>query len=327
MDNTLFLGNGLFRLKTECEKRIGCAGRDKSWGDLLSEIAYLAQDASDSSLPAPVDYDRMLAIIEKNRHELEEYYGLRPGLNDRWKQALREEDLEHGIKRYIADWFNERSYCAPEILDRVLGLDFDYLLTSNYDLRIETHLESRKKLPHSPKLINSYGLLAGEKESGLVGHVHGSISDIDSIVIGQSDYLKSSSAIDELINQWDGSLFDAERVEWPLLFLTTNVFVLGFGYGFDEVDLWHLLHLRAMWMSRHPEYERNHIRYYSLYTSGGSSLRVSNPRQHRLFAAYDVEVIDVPVLQNNYEDAYIAAIDLFMDHVKKSSVANETEKV
>ncbi len=56
MKNTLFLGNGLFRLKTECEKRIGRAGRDKSWGDLLSEIALGGRESFECDIPCKAQF-------------------------------------------------------------------------------------------------------------------------------------------------------------------------------------------------------------------------------------------------------------------------------
>lgn len=160
MDNTLFLGNGIFRLKTECEKKIGCEGRDKSWGDLLSEISFAAQDAFNANLPMPVEYDRILASIERKRDALESYYAV-DGRNDAWKRILAEDDLPCAVKRYIAGWFNERGYCPPEILGNVLKLQFDHVLTSNYDLRIENHLKQNPTV--APQL------------HGQVEHVHGSI--------------------------------------------------------------------------------------------------------------------------------------------------------
>lgn len=296
----------------------GCEGRDKSWGDLLSEIAFLAHDATDNSLPMPIDYDRVLAGIRENRDQLIEYYSSREGLNDLWRQALLEHDLEAGIKHYICDWLNERSYCAPEMLDLALSEDFDFVLSSNYDLRIESRLCATKgavnKKPQIDALTTeSNSLLVAPKKFGYVGHVHGSIDDWGSIVIGQSDYLGSADAIRRVIDGWDGSPLTGDLIEWPLLFLGTDVFILGFGFSLDEIDLWALLHSRVVWFTEHPKYERNRIRYYSLYSSGGPSLRVSNPRQYRLFASYGVEVIDVPVYRGDYEDAYRSAVDLMKD--------------
>ena len=337
MDNALFLGNGLFRLKTECEKQIGCEGRDKSWGDLLSEIAFAAQDTFNNNLPMPIEYDRILASIERKRDALEDYYGV-DGRNDLWKQILSEDDLSRAVKRYIAGWFNERSCCFPEVLELALGHQFDYVLTSNYDLRIENFCSGVSRHMSKHRASDDNGGSCFENTSPVVFHVHGSIDDAvgsadesKRFVIGQGDYIESAHKITRVIDDWDGAL-SGGRDDWPQLFLGTNVFILGFSFGLDEIDLWHLLHLRAAWFAFHSEFERNRICYFNLYASGGNSLKVSDPARYELFGAYDVEVIDVPVLHGDYEGAYLSAIGLIADrmpyaqHVRESvrEAARET---
>ena len=118
MKKTLFLGNGLFRVGTESEKKVGCEGRDKSWADLLAEIAFHVQDVFNNDRPMPVEYDRLIASLVRNQDSLRDYYSLE-GRNDAWKQILNPDDMvrlgdmEHRVKRFVAGWFNERSYCAP----------------------------------------------------------------------------------------------------------------------------------------------------------------------------------------------------------------------
>lgn len=305
MNNTLFLGNGLFRIKTKCEKRIGCEGRDKSWADLLAEIAFHVQDVFNSDRPMPVEYDRLIASLVRNQDSLRDYYSLE-GRNDAWKQILNPDgpvksgDMEHRVKRFVAGWFNERSYCAPNILDAALKLKNDFVLTSNYDLRIENCYEG----------INRFGSCLSTCP---VLHIHGSIDDVSSIVLGQSDYLKSAVKMDEIVRSWSGSFSGFVERDWPLLFLGTDVFILGFGFGLDEIDLWHLLHLRLLWFNDHPDIKPNAIRYYSLYRSGEPSFRVSDPARYDLFSTYGVKIIDVPVYKGDYEEAYRVAIDLIAD--------------
>lgn len=307
MKKTLFLGNGLFRIKTECEKRVGCEGRDKSWADLLAEIAFKVQDVFNNNRPMPVEYDRLIASLLRNQDSLRGYYSLE-GRDDAWKQILnsgdivKSDDIEYRVKCFVADWFNERSYCAPDILDAALKLKNDFVLTSNYDLRIENRHkyieQSGSHLPASP-----------------VWHIHGSIKDVSSIVLGQSDYLKSAEKMNGIVRSWDGVFSRFVECDWPLLFLCTDVFILGFGFGLDEIDLWHLLHLRSLWLDSHAGNKRNRIRYYNLYQSEGPSFRVSDPVRYDLFSTYGVELIDVPVYKGDYEEAYRVAIDLIADAV------------
>lgn len=299
MKNTLFLGNGLFRIKTKCEKRIGCEGRDKSWADLLAEIAFHVQDAFNNDRPMPVEYDRLIASLMRNQDSLRNYYSPE-GRNEAWKKILEPPVTEHDVKRFVAGWFNERSYCAPDILDDALRLKIDFVLTSNYDLRIENRY----------KYIEQFG---SQLSACPVWHIHGSIEDVSSIVLGQSDYLKSAVKMDEIVRSWSGSFSGFVERDWPLLFLGTDVFILGFGFGLDEIDLWHLLHLRLLWFNDHPDIKSNAIRYYSLYRSGEPSFRVSDPARYDLFSTYGVKIIDVPVYKGDYEEAYRVAIDLIAD--------------
>lgn len=299
MKKTLFLGNGLFRIKTECEKRVGCEGRDKSWADLLAEIAFHVQDVFNNDRSMPVEYDRLIASLMRNQDSLRDYYSLE-GRNDAWKKILEPPVTEHDVKRFVAGWFNERSYCAPDILDAALKLKNDFVLTSNYDLRIENRHkyieQSGSHLPVPP-----------------VWHIHGSIRDVSSIVLGQSDYLESAAKMNEIVHSWDGVFSGFVERDWPLLFLCTDVYILGFGFGLDEIDLWHLLHLRSLWFNAHPSIEPNAIKYYSLYQSGSPSFRVSDSSRYDLFSTYGVKIIDVPVYKGDYEEAYRVAIDLIAD--------------
>lgn len=305
MKKTLFLGNGLFRIRTECENKVGCEGRDKSWADLLAEIAFHVQDVFNNDKPMPVEYDRLIASLLRNQDLLRGYYSLK-GRDDAWKQILnpddmvRSGDMEHRVKRFVAGWFNERSYYAPDVLDAALKLKNDFVLTSNYDLRIENRYEGLKK---SGSCLSTYPVL----------HIHGSIDDVSSVVLGQSDYLKSAAKMDEVVRSWNGSFSSFVECDWPLLFLGADVFILGFGFSLDEIDLWHLLHLRSLWFKDHPDIKPNAIRYYSLYQSESPSLRVSDPARYDLFSTYGVKIIDVPVYKGDYEEAYRVAIGLIAD--------------
>lgn len=116
-----------------------------------------------------------------------------------------------------------------------------------------------------------------------------------------------------IVRSWDGAFSSFVERDWPLLFLSSDVHILGFGFGLDEIDLWHLLHLRSIWFGSHSEIEPNSIRYYSLYQSEGPSFRVSDPVRFDLFSTYGVKVIDVPVYKGDYEEAYRVAIDLIAD--------------
>ena len=301
MKKTLFLGNGLFRIRTECENKVGCEGRDKSWADLLAEIAFHVKDAFNNDRPMPVEYDRLIASLMRNQDSLRECYSLE-GRDDAWKQILSSGDIENGVKRFIASWFNERGYSAPDILDDVLKLKNDFILISNYDLRIENRCKPLEKSDSCPSACP-------------VWHIHGSIDDASSIVLGQSDYLKSAVKMNELVRSWDGAFSSFVERDWPLLFLCTDVFILGFGFGLDEIDLWHLLHLRSLWFDSHAGNKRNRIRYYNLYQSEGPSFRVSGPVRYDLFSTYGVELIDVPVYKGDYEEAYRVAIDLIADSI------------
>lgn len=318
MNNSLLLGNGLFRLKTNMEKKIGGPGRDKSWGDLLSELAFDLHTSYYAAVPLPQEFDRLVDVLTRNRDELLSYYSIE-GRHDGLRKVLVE-DADNsliGVKRYIASWFNERSATYPDVLERLFGIPFDSVQTTNYDKRIENFLERKgNELTVWSEENNDTTFATGACGKFDIYHCHGIIEIPGSMIIGQEDYIANVQRINNLFEKLNGEKDGLSKRCWPFRFLDSNIFILGFGFGFDEIDFWRVLHLRSLYFSQHRKAELNHIHYFNLYPSGGETLELSDSPRALLFHDYGVEIQNVPIIQGDYEDAYMRAIDLIDDFVR-----------
>lgn len=313
MNRVLFLGNGLFRLLP----------REKDWAKMISDLASNLEHDYRSDLPLALEFDS-IAMEMYSRFDYFRSKFDRPGYNDAFKQIMHEGDLVHGLKRYICGWFNERSRVVPTQLLAGLRLYPDILLTTNYDLRLDNIVSLYKS--DSQEMM----FFEGDKQSSQVPHVsysdkplpkvvhcHGSIERIDSICLGVSDYAASIREIDERYDELvsNASLYGQEGIEsdyWAYRFLDSDIAIVGFGFSFQEVDLWHLLSLRKRYIPQ-LGLPANRITYYNLPPDGKSGLYQTNPALNAAFDDFDVEVINVLYLDGSYAEGYENAFWLIGD--------------
>lgn len=141
-------------------------------------------------------------------------------------------------------------------------------LTTNYDLTLESYFASPLKIGKEV-IFNLFSYYCEEHNDtekgngvslygkGNIWHIHGDIMRPDSIILGYNHYCKQITKIREYIpslyvSQLPSSYGSRHAVggdwsgkSWIDLFFRSDVFIIGLGLGFAELDLWWILDLWA----------------------------------------------------------------------------------
>ena len=152
-----------------------------------------------------------------------------------------------------------------EMLQRLLSMEFDHILTTNFSYELEQAAQpavelSDQKLRHMMRhtdgrrqaeakyLFYTYGLVDWQGRLNKVWHVHGEGRKPDSMILGHYSYANLLEKISAYVKAEEGRYRrelgrgEAVRVRsWADAFLFGDVYVLGFGFDVSEFDLWWLL--------------------------------------------------------------------------------------
>ena len=154
------------------------------------------------------------------------------------------------------------------VLRSLLAMGFDHILTTNYSYELEQaalgeEFLSDKQLSaltrHSPLvvkretsfLLHTYNEVSCEGHENRIWHIHGEAMLPDSIVLGHLYYGNLLSRCREyLMSGADGEISienGREINSWVDAFMLGDVYTLGFGYDFSEMDLWWLLDCKKIY--------------------------------------------------------------------------------
>lgn len=152
-----------------------------------------------------------------------------------------------------------------EMLQRLLEMNFDHILTTNFSYELEQAAQpdlrlSDQRLRHMMRhtdgrrqaeakyLFYTYGVLDWRGKQGKVWHIHGEGRKPDSMVLGHYDYASLLEKISSYVRgeesryRREQGRGESVRVRsWADAFLFGDVYVLGFGFDVSEFDLWWLL--------------------------------------------------------------------------------------
>lgn len=149
----------------------------------------------------------------------------------------------------------------------LVNLGFDHILTTNYSYEIERSLDSdfQRQGTYKGHLIRDFnkvtsmsGLSSPEEKYFLhtfnelsynhqmqkIWHIHGEGRKKDSIVLGQDMYGKLLGQYVEELKRYDSLPLPQEVVSWLDAFILGDIYILGFGFDYSEIDLWWLLSKR-----------------------------------------------------------------------------------
>lgn len=226
----------------------------------------------------------------------------------------------------------------PEIRERLLRLlrlGFDEILTTNYSyelelaaLGVETVTEgSLRRMSRSINpgeraearyLLSTCNVISAEGAQHRIWHIHGEARKPDSMILGHYYY---GSLLKQMLTYMDsrgkdyralrkGGAFTARS--WLDAFVLGDVYILGQGMGFSEIDLWWLLNRKK----REPA-NRGRVWYYvsRIENSEGRDLQ-SRREKEELMRLLHVEVVEVETPTNTWSEFYAGAVEKIAAAVK-----------
>lgn len=226
-------------------------------------------------------------------------------------EAVRGTDVEE-VQRLTAASIS--SDMPHDILKRLVFMNFDAILTTNYTYEIEDALtegkwnESRRKNCHttlygSPHVrYNTYKCNLVKDIKGRevpVFHVHGEKNRKHSLVLSYYSYADAVYHLIEMNkrrkNEYEEHQITGTPVAcqgWLDYFLLGEVYAIGFGFDLSEFDIWWAVERKSR------EHARNgKLRAYMF--SSEKKLEISS-----MFRAMNVEERFIQVTDEKYEDAY-----------------------
>ncbi len=268
-----------------------------------------------------MDWDSFLDDI-KDRHRFPE-----PAKNYCMPMPLKAAMLSDGklaekMRQQKAMRFDLFSSSNPEqrkAISLLVNAGFDYILTTNYTYEIECALLNTDNLtekkiaklmstvgidhPQTQYFINTFNN-AGDKP---VWHIHGEARKPDSMIIGQycygnllfryKEYLDKKGKDYARLAKGDGIL----KVEsWLDAFVFGDVYIVGFGFGFSETDLWWLLEKKLLTEKHGRTVFFDPISKKDV-TSSSQIIEEGECKKH-LFSIYGVEYKDLEFTVSENED-------------------------
>lgn len=286
MKTTILYGNGVILLE-----------RNKEWRQLLFDIANCDDlpEIKDNTLlyeylVLPKPQNTPCDLVDCNGNKL-----LARGVQLR-VNVLTEKVIKNGLKKELVggdSWF----------FDELVNLKADHYLTTNYEFQLNNKFKitQRKEFEFNDDREDLlFGHEIGERDDGDVTlwNIHGSVRNPESILLGMYEYSKYVVAINNLQNKGN------REFNWVDLFTTTNVHIIGFGFGYEERDLWYVLTNRIR-RKREGECFDNRIFYYAIKD------KHYDQAKNKLLETAGVEVVDIDfdTTTKDYNSSYRLMIE------------------
>lgn len=269
MKQTLLLGNGLNLL----------IDKDKwEWKNLLTRCLkqnFKLVGADKKTVPYT--------------HLYEDMY-----LNAKVANSTLELDVKKGIADKLKELTDSQNEKFNDIMQNLLSIDFDDILTTNYDYSIEKYFNNVEPPPQSSGTrkeriysIRRNNVVEKGNTEKRIWHIHGEAEFPESMMLGYdhycgsiakiSEYLKSGKSGEEKIENFlEGNKFhyivrkikfsqnvhDIKYRSWLDAIFLSDVHILGLGLGFSEIDLWWVLNKRYRYIKETFQHAPNNIYYY-----------------------------------------------------------------
>lgn len=325
MENVVLFGNGLNLL----------SDNKLSWQNLLDAI--LNEDLGNedsfiyvpSELPNTLQYDFVLFNSDVVEKSIIEYRQLK-------------------LKECIAEKVGK--FPTNDIYKRLCELKIDTYLTTNYDhtfdeaLKRIGYVQNLEEGNNQEKLYNIRRLRVFEKgtDTKKVYPRHGDIKNPKSIVIGYNHYCGTLGKLDAYLKgrtklkdsdespspkMEDRLVSDNIKIErWIDYFFFSNVYIIGFGLDFSEIDIWWILDRRKrLIMQGYPI--KNRIAFYdivekdvSLYNDKDLSHKeLTVKAKYEILEKMSVDHCVYEVENDDYHSSYKKVIDDIEKCCKHSS--------
>lgn len=228
-------------------------------------------------------------------------------------------------KHTLGDLGTKKPAKQLELLRRLLALNFDHILTTNYSYELETaalgedrinenalkktqrHTSGVSRCEASLMLhtYNSVELPCGERK---IWHIHGEARKHDSMVLGHYYYGRLLGKMLEHDRRRTYSAVKPPKIlSWTDAFILGDVYILGYGFGFAESDMWWLL-------NRKKRAGIGNAVFYELNLPDKS-----NNAKLDLLRLMNVEIVPMTVYGNNWTELYGRAIDDIKERLERNA--------
>lgn len=244
-----------------------------------------------------------------------EFYGIDPGSVDAMDESmtLGYEMLEHlilekhpkakaldilsRIGREVDRISAERKDHSGTLHSALMSLPVETVLTTNYDYSLERALEAGFACSHTTR-ERTYSLKRFQRAGGKkIYHIHGEAGYPNSISLGFEKYCGAleklrASIVGSVKNDEKGGSYRLREFlrdeldapdEWAFKFFTEDIYILGLGLDYAELDLWWLITYRARHLREGRLPVKNRIVFFDL--DGGRD-RIRN----EMLSAFRVDV-------------------------------------
>lgn len=316
--NTILFGNG-FNLLNE----------SKSWDSLVRVI----DDSSDEyKIPNTLQYEgKVLSEPFETKAFLRSNDGYILRTSDH-KLLTTHERSEVLIKQQIVNTMKE--YLSNDLFNELLSLDVEHFITTNYDyvadkaLQDMSYSEDRSERDKSESMFSIHRKKCYSKnlQNKYLWKIHGELSNIRSIMLGYYHYCSYIGQIKKYISgeyefakrKDNGPIQPIENrlpinsndiFSWIDLFFMSNIYIIGLGLNYDEIDLWWLLTIRKRLKQKLEVGNiNNQIVYYG----------DAGPGKKEIFEHLDVEVVTSK--KSKHDNKYREYIDDIKRRIEKQSV-------
>lgn len=268
---TLFIGNGVNRLITN----------DHAWDSLIKNLAK----RSNASHVIDLLKEKPFTLV---------YEEIREAFVREHRKLNQTGSAEKQLKEEIAASMEKID--PGDIHKEICALNFDHLITTNYDYALEKALGDSPGNILGRKLETKYSLYRFRRSANKqCWHIHGEAMTPWSICLGQDHYSGYLQKIREAIvtpkddrreneresdrghipkflaNYWRSGNIDF----WPQLFFTGSLDIIGFGFDYTEIDLWWLIAYRARRMSSSNKqpFKLGEVTFHQFVSEGGLEKR------------------------------------------------------
>lgn len=224
-------------------------------------------------------------------------------------------------KNSLADLGTEKPAGQLKLLRRLLALDFDHILTTNYSYELETAALGADKITenalkkmqrHTAEvnrcernlMLHTYNSVDFRGAERKIWHVHGEARKHDSMVLGHYYYglllgkmLAFNKKRDYSAARGGGA--SPKILSWTDAFILGDVYVLGYGFGFAESDMWWLLNRK-----KRENAAVGKTVFFELNAQGKS-----DSAKLDLLRLMNVQIIQKTVENNNWTEIYEQAIN------------------
>lgn len=285
MQKTIFYGNG-----------INLLGKGESWDNVLMHL-------SEGNILPPIGSNTLkyeYVVLNKEKYETRPFgYDIGVTIEEDGVLMLESVNVEYDIiKKKLADRLSNHKYKDFPFYEKLAALQADNYITTNYESYIKDYLvdiDYKVKEPINPCIRErAHYIMSNGMRNIRLWNIHGCIEYHESIMLGLHEYCDYVKGFNKLIR---------EDYSWLNTMINSQVFILGFGLGYEEIDLWYFLVSRKR-LFHDKKNSANRIVFYAIEDKSYDIGKI------KMLEALDVEVELIPfdwsdkAYQNAYEMIY-----------------------